>query len=139
MVHLRNQARNTAQPGEAVFADGSGEWKDAADRICAAMVKRAPDAIRKASEALYEQMLYDVQDYLRENVSFNLASELASAKRRAEIAEAQSKRLAALLESHDGALRLLRRAISEGDAKEELLLRVTDMLKEISATGAARS
>lgn len=113
--------------------DGEGvkAWEAEADRICAAMVKRAPDAIRKASEALYEQMLYDVQDYLRENVSFNLASELASAKRRAETAEAQSKRAAAVLESHDGALRLLRRAISEGDPKEELLLRVTDMLKEI--------
>jgi len=97
------------------------------------MIKRAPDAIRKASEALYEQMLYDVQDYLRDNVEFNLSSDLAMAKKRAEVAETKSARLEAMAESHDGALRLLRRAISEGDPKEEIILRVTDMMREVAA------
>lgn len=109
-----------------------GKWETEAERICLAMVKRAPDAIRRASEALYEQMLYDVQDYLRENVEFNLSSELAMARTRASNAEAQAVRLKAMAESHDGALRLLRLAISEGDQKEELLLRVTDMLREVA-------
>ena len=108
-------------------------WEVEADKICAAMIKRAPDAIRKASEALYEQMLYDVQDYLRDNVEFNLSSDLAMAKKRAEVAETKSARLEAMAESHDGALRLLRRAISEGDPKEEIILRVTDMMREVAA------
>lgn len=83
-----------------------GPWEAEADRICAAMVKRAPDAIRKASEALYEQMLYDVQDYLRENVEFNLSSQLAMAEVRAERDKA---RIAALVESLEHAVGLIRR------------------------------
>lgn len=114
-------------------ASTKGRWEDEAERICLAMVKRAPDHLRRASEALYEQMLYDVQDYLRDNVDFNLSSELAMAKSRASDAEARAARLKAFAENHDGALRLLRRAISEGDPKEELLLRVTDMLRETTA------
>jgi hypothetical protein len=73
-------------------------WEHEADRICAAMVKRAPDALRKASEALYEAMLYDVQDYLRENVDFNLSHELARAKERVSRAESASACLAAEVE-----------------------------------------
>lgn len=114
-------------------AHTQGQWESAAERICLAMVKRAPDHLRRASEALYEQMLYDVQDYLRENVEFNLSSELAMAKSRASDAESRASRLKAMAESHDGALRLLRRAIAEGDPKEELLLRVTDMLREVTS------
>lgn len=110
-----------------------GPWEAEADRICAAMVKRAPDAIRRASEALYEQMLYDVQDYLRENVEFNLSSELASAKHRAKCAEAESAALRSALDSQEGAMILLQLGIRAGDPQSELLLRVSDALRNCRA------
>ena len=118
---------------EGASKEGRLPWEPAAEAICAAMVKRAPDAIRRASEALYEQMLYDVQDYLRENVEFNLSSELASAKHRAKCAEAESAVLRSALDSQDGAMILLRRAIQVGDPQSELLLRVSDALRDCRA------
>lgn len=105
-------------------------WEAAADKVCAAMVKRAPDVLRKAAESLYETMLYDVQDYLRDNVELNLSSQLATAKRQAEEATKRASTLQALLESHEGGLRLLRRAIVEDDPKQEIVLRITDLIRE---------
>lgn len=49
--------------------------------VCAAVEAAAPDALRRISDQLYEVLLLDVQDYLRDNVDFNLSSELARAKR----------------------------------------------------------
>ena len=61
-------------------------WEVGAERICEAMLARAPIAIRRAAENLYEALLFDVQDYLRENVHYNLSAELAMAKRVARAA-----------------------------------------------------
>ncbi|CAB4157351.1 hypothetical protein UFOVP679_17 [uncultured Caudovirales phage] len=64
-------------------------WEDGAERICEAMLARAPIAIRRAAENLYEALLFDVQDYLRENVHYNLSAELARAKREEVDAKAE--------------------------------------------------
>jgi hypothetical protein len=78
---------------ETVETGGEVErWEAEAERITEAVVKRAPDMLRRATESVYETMLYDVQDYLRENVLFNLSTELSSAKRRADEAEATVNR-----------------------------------------------
>lgn len=81
------------------------DWKTAADAICAEVLKRAPNVMRKASEALYEGLMYDVQDYLRENVDFNLKQDLMRAQQQADEAKAIStelrKVLSALIEEHD--------------------------------------
>ncbi|MFN7611461.1 MAG: hypothetical protein ACK5QX_11090, partial [bacterium] len=44
--------------------------------LCAAVEKRVEATARKAAESLYEGLLYDTQDYLRENVNYNLKAEL---------------------------------------------------------------
>lgn len=64
-------------------------WEVGAERICEAMLARAPIAIRRAAENLYEALVFDVQDYLRENVHYNLSAELAMAKRDEASAKAE--------------------------------------------------
>jgi hypothetical protein len=53
-------------------------WQTAADQICTVMEKRVAVTARRAAETLYETVLTDTQDYLRENVDFNLNNELST-------------------------------------------------------------
>lgn len=76
--------------------DGGEPWEAGADAICAAMVERSAGSIKRVSEDLYEAMMNDVQDWLRENVTYNLSGELsrrdheiASLKDRLSTAERQ--------------------------------------------------
>lgn len=57
-----------------------GDWTLAADELCRAVEKRVEATARKAAESLYEALLYDTQDHLRENVDYNLKAELDWAK-----------------------------------------------------------
>lgn len=57
------------------------DWKDAANRLCAAMLDQAPSQVQKIADTLYGTLLDTVQDYLRENVDYNLSAELMRAKR----------------------------------------------------------
>lgn len=60
-------------------------WLEVAEDVAAAVeasvLKRAPRIIRKASEDLYIEVMEAAQDYLSENLTFNIASQLASAER----------------------------------------------------------
>lgn len=74
------------------------DWNVAAEKLCAAMDHRAAQLAKRASEHLYEDFLYSVQEYLRDNTEFNLSSELVG--KDAEIARLRAGRgdmLAALL------------------------------------------
>ena len=63
-------------------ADSAGQdWRGAADGLCAEMLKQAPAQARKVADTLYETLLDTVQDYLRENVDYNLSADLKRAKR----------------------------------------------------------
>jgi hypothetical protein len=74
----RAQERVPTEPVEAAVV---GDWKEAADGLCAEMLKHAPRQIEKISEALYETLLDSVQTYLRENTDYNLSAELRRAQR----------------------------------------------------------
>lgn len=79
------------------------DWEVAADAITARMLTNAEGVLKRASESVYENMLYDVQSYLRENIDFNLKSELD----RARSQEAEAK---ANLEQMRGVLRQCQQA-----------------------------
>jgi hypothetical protein len=53
-------------------------------KACVAMLdpKDFEPIIRRASEDLYERVLYSVQDYLRENTEYNIAAEIERARSR---------------------------------------------------------
>lgn len=70
--------------------DGAVEpWETGADVICAAMVERSAKSIKRVSEDLYEAMMNDVQDWLRENVTYNLSGELS--RRDREISDLKTR------------------------------------------------
>lgn len=78
----------------------SGElikWEDAAEQLGLAVEKRIAATARKAAEALYEGLLYDTQDYLRDNLNFNLSAELSLAKRGEAEAKARADQSAELV------------------------------------------
>lgn len=51
-------------------------WEGAVDPVCEAVQKRVEPIVRKAADSLYEDIMASVQDYLRDNVNYNLNSEL---------------------------------------------------------------
>ena len=80
-------------------ADATGAtprpWEEAAEHICAAVEAR----FTKSVDRLYDDLLQTTQDYLRENVDFNLKSTIDSYKReaarlRAEAAEHEAEKAA---------------------------------------------
>lgn len=76
-------------------------WEQAAAEICAAVENIAAKIARNAANNLYETVMTSVQDYLRENVEFNLSSELqgyADTARRLRDENEQLKRRADLVE-----------------------------------------
>jgi aconitase B len=82
-------------------------WQDAAENICQAAEGPISSTVRKAADDIYASVMETVQDYLRENVEFNLSSKLQGyadtanrlraeneqLKRRADIAEQMAEAL----------------------------------------------
>jgi hypothetical protein len=59
------------------------EWEDVGDEVVAAILEKLKPALKKASETIYEDLLYTAQDYLIDNVRWNIRSAIDAAKRQA--------------------------------------------------------
>lgn len=70
----------TPQPLAIGLDREATDWETAADSLCGEMLKQAPGQVRKVADTLYETLLDTVQDYLRDNVGYNLSGELRRAK-----------------------------------------------------------
>ncbi len=68
-------------------------WQEAADLVCAAVEAASQKTIKRATDDLYEKLLTETQNYLRENVEFNLSFELGRARRDAAVERATSMAL----------------------------------------------
>lgn len=111
--------------------DGSPlEWEAMADEVLAAFAKRAGKMARAAADDYYEQLLYAVQDYLRENVRFNIASRIDGAERQAL---GDRQRCRALRDERSYLLGLLREGSRDmpNAARVEWKNRVLALLAEI--------
>ncbi len=64
-------------------------WGVGAERICEAMLARSPRAVRRVTESLYEDLMNDVQDWLKENVDYNLSGEISRRDHRIALLEAE--------------------------------------------------
>lgn len=56
------------------------DWTEAAEALCEAIDARAKKLAQALADEVFESFLYNVQDYLRENLAFNLGGELKRAK-----------------------------------------------------------
>ena len=89
------------------MAESKMPWEQAASEICKTVESAVANTTRKTAEEFYETVMVSVQDYLRENVEFNLSSKLqgyADTARRLRDENEQLKRRADLVEPLVGAL-----------------------------------
>lgn len=59
------------------------EWDDVSKPVLDAIAERLGPLVKRAADDLYERLLYDVQDNLTDNATFNIGSRIASADRQA--------------------------------------------------------
>ncbi|WP_425991308.1 hypothetical protein [Afipia sp. DC4300-2b1] len=65
-------------------------WEQAAEGVCKIVGTRVGAVAREVAEQFYTEIMESTQDYLAENVAYNLKSELDAARGRAERAEKAS-------------------------------------------------
>lgn len=123
------------------------EWEPVAEAVMASFQPHAETLSRKFAERLYEDFLGSVQDYLTDNVTFNIGQRIAAADRgrreqwgRANTAEARVAELLEAARKADAVLRTMYpTVISDRDAAK-----VREAFDGLSAaiakaTGEARS
>lgn len=59
-------------------------WSEVADEVTALLERRMRPVLQKVADELYERMLFSVQDYLAENLKFNIGSAISAAEARAQ-------------------------------------------------------
>ena len=65
-------------------AQHTPDWSAEADAMVAAMMPRIETALKKASESIYEDVLYTAEEYLKDNVRYNVKSTIDAANRQAQ-------------------------------------------------------
>ncbi len=73
-------------------------WEDVADDVTGAIEKAVQPLIKKAVDDIYCGLLDTTQDYLKDNLAFNIASRISTAEREAETARYRVKALTEALE-----------------------------------------
>ena len=56
-------------------------WEDVADDVTGAIEKAVQPLLKKACDDIYGGLLETTQDYLRDNLAFNIASRISAAER----------------------------------------------------------
>lgn len=86
--------------GAVIPADQSGEgvvhsdgWEAGADAMVVALMPKLQRALRTAAERLYEEVLDTAEEYLKDNVRYNVQSAIDSANRQA-LSDRQALRVA---------------------------------------------
>lgn len=72
-------------------------WEDVADDVTGAIEKAVQPLLKKATDDIYAGLLDTTQDYLRDNLAFNIASRINTAEREAVSARQQCKEMAEAL------------------------------------------
>ncbi len=68
-------------------------WEDVADDVVTAIEKAVQPLIKQASADIYAGLLDTTQDYLRDNLAFNIAERISAAERQASADRIEADRL----------------------------------------------
>jgi hypothetical protein len=68
-------------------------WEDMADDVTDAIEKAVQPLLRKATNEIYAGLLDATQDYLKDNLAFNIASRIDAAERQADQDRQENVRL----------------------------------------------
>ena len=94
-------------------------WEDVADDVVTAIEKAVQPLIKQASESIYAGLLDTTQDYLRDNLAFNIAERISAAERQASADRIEADRLrgvnATLLEALEGIAAINPAELQEND------------------------
>lgn len=86
---------------DTTMSDGPQQWDSVGDEVVATILEKLKPALKKASESIYEDLFYTVQDYLIDNVRWNIRSTIDAAERQAQNdhvrLEAEREKVAALV------------------------------------------
>lgn len=74
-------------------------WEDVADDVTGAIEKAVQPLLKKAVDDIYGGLLDATQDYLKDNLAFNIASRISTAEREASDARQLIRDLMEALES----------------------------------------
>lgn len=77
-------------------------WEDVADDVTGAIEKAVQPLLKKAVDDIYSGLLDATQDYLKDNLAFNIASRIDCAEREASTARQRVAVLEAALEKIAG-------------------------------------
>ena len=72
-------------------------WEDVASDVTGAIEKAVQPLLKKAVDEVYSGLLETTQDYLSDNLAFNIASRISTAEREASDARQENERLRATL------------------------------------------
>lgn len=72
-------------------------WEDVADDVTGAIEKAVQPLLKKATDDIYSGLLDATQDYLKDNLAFNIASRIDCAEREAANARQRCAEMAAAL------------------------------------------
>jgi hypothetical protein len=79
-------------------------WEDVADDVTGAIEKAVQPLLKKAVDEVYSGLLEATQDYLKDNLAFNIASRISAAEREAAIARESNRALIDAIQSLQGAI-----------------------------------
>lgn len=71
-------------------------WEDVADDVTLAIEKAVQPLLKKATGDIYAGLLDATQDYLRDNLAFNIAERIDAAERQADYDRRECERLRSL-------------------------------------------
>ena len=111
-------------------------WEDVADDVTGAIEKAVQPLLKKAVDDIYGGLLDATQDYLKDNLAFNIASRIDAAEREAaaarqqcsEMSSAMDELLAAVIQYRDD----LRHAIDE-DSRQRRLAMVEALISKATS------
>lgn len=98
-----------------VIAEGGSapiDWATVAEEALGVMKAAADVAAKRAADEIYARILDSAQDYLEENLRFNIASTLATAERERKAAQDRVGGLLALIGEQNAALKLAEDVLS---------------------------
>ena len=118
-IQLRECGEEVVQPKRQIESSKTTDdlplrptpWEDAVEPICREVGARIGSVARDVTDSIYTDFMETVQDYLKENVAFNLASTIDAFKREntaLRTSEAKAVDRALMLE---GALKIARQRI----------------------------
>lgn len=125
--------------GIAVSAILNQPWEDVADDVTGAIEKAVQPLLKKAVDDIYSGLLDATQDYLKDNLAFNIASRIDCAEREASTARQRCAELEAALEDIATSYLGDQPASHPGTERDWAMLHIADLRRRAARATSGRT